>query len=286
MIPLKNIVVIYHAPCPDGFAAAYAAWRKFGDNAHYLPAGHGLNFDADLTGKEVYMLDFSLKRPQVAAIFAQAKSFVILDHHKTAQEDLAGLSYATFDMHRSGAGLAWDYFHPGVARPSLINFVEDRDLFVWQYQEKTEYFTSNLDTLPYDFLAWHRVAELDRHPAELARFIEDGRQMSEKFQWAARKLADLAEPVEFHGYVAGRVNLPSLFATDVGRYIYEKNATLALLWRIEGGLLYVSMRSANDVDVGAIAQQYGGGGHKNAAAFQLDIKQPEAREFMQRYLFS
>ena len=148
MTPLKNIVVIYHAPCPDGFAAAYAAWRKFGDNASYLPAGHGQNFDVNLAGKVVYMLDFSLKRPQVEALFAQAKSFVILDHHKTAQEDLA------------------------------------------------------------------------------------------------------------------------------------------LLWRIEGGQLYVSMRSANDVDVGAIAKQYGGGGHKNAAAFQMDIKKPETREFMQRYLFS
>ena len=240
----------------------------------------------NLAGKVVYMLDFSLKRPQVEALFAQAKSFVILDHHKTAQEDLAGLPYATFDMHRSGAGMAWDYFHPDVPRPSLIDFVEDRDLFVWKYKEKTEYFTSNLDTLPYDFQAWHLVAELDRHPDDLARFIESGRQMSEKFQWAARKLANLAEPVEFHGYAAGRVNLPSLFTTDVGRYIYEQNGTLALLWRIEGGLLHVSMRSANDIDVGAIAKQYGGGGHKNAAAFQMDIEKPETREFMQRYLFT
>ena len=286
MAPLKSIVVIYHAPCPDGFAAAYAAWLKFSDNASYLPAGHGQNFDVNLAGKEVYMLDFSLKRPQLEEIFAQAKSFLILDHHKTAQEDLEGLSYASFDMHRSGAGLAWDYFHPGVSRPSLINFVEDRDLFVWKYKEKTEYFTSNLDTLPYDFEAWHQVAELDQHPDDLARFIENGRQMSEKFQWAARKLAELAEPVDFHGYVAGRVNLPSLFATDVGRYIYEKNGTLALLWRIEDGRLYVSMRSVKNVDVGAIAKQHGGGGHKNAASFQLDIKKPETLEFMQQYLFS
>ena len=53
MAPLKSIVVIYHAPCPDGFAAAYAAWRKFGDNASYLSAGHGQLFDVDLADKEV-----------------------------------------------------------------------------------------------------------------------------------------------------------------------------------------------------------------------------------------
>jgi len=37
MEPLKEIVIIYHADCPDGFGAAYAAWKKFGDKASYLP---------------------------------------------------------------------------------------------------------------------------------------------------------------------------------------------------------------------------------------------------------
>ena len=35
------IAVIYHADCIDGFGAAYAAWRKFGDAARYLPMHHG-----------------------------------------------------------------------------------------------------------------------------------------------------------------------------------------------------------------------------------------------------
>ena len=33
----KNIVVLYHADCLDGFGAAYAAWEKFGDTAEYIP---------------------------------------------------------------------------------------------------------------------------------------------------------------------------------------------------------------------------------------------------------
>jgi hypothetical protein len=35
--PLTDTVVIYHADCRDGFGAAYAAWKKFGDNASYIP---------------------------------------------------------------------------------------------------------------------------------------------------------------------------------------------------------------------------------------------------------
>lgn len=284
MAALQNIVVIYHSPCPDGFGAAYAAWRKFGDSASYLPASHGRKFDTDLAGKEVYMLDFSLKRPQLETIFAQAKSFVILDHHKSSQEDLVGLPYAIFDMHRSGAGLAWDYFHPGLLRPALIDFVEDRDLFAWKYGANTEYFTSHLDTLPFDFDAWHRVAMLDTEALE--GFIDVGEPMSKKFQWAARTMAELAEPILFHGHDAGRLNVPALFTTDVGTFIYRNNGTLAVLWRIEAGLLYVSMRSAKGIDVSAIARLYGGGGHENAASFKLDIKKPDTQAFMRQYLFN
>lgn len=39
--------------------------------------------------------------------------------------------YALFDMDRSGAGITWDFFHPGKARPALIDHVEDRDL--WRF---------------------------------------------------------------------------------------------------------------------------------------------------------
>ena len=34
---LKDIVVIYHAHCQDGFGSAYAAYQKFGDTATYIP---------------------------------------------------------------------------------------------------------------------------------------------------------------------------------------------------------------------------------------------------------
>ena len=36
-----NISVLYHADCPDGFGGAYAAWKKFGDTAEYIPVKYG-----------------------------------------------------------------------------------------------------------------------------------------------------------------------------------------------------------------------------------------------------
>ena len=38
--PLPTLIY-YHADCIDGFGAAYAAWRHFGQNASYHPMHHG-----------------------------------------------------------------------------------------------------------------------------------------------------------------------------------------------------------------------------------------------------
>lgn len=56
-----STIVIYHADCPDGFGAAFAAWLVFGDSAQYVPARFG-EPAPDVRGKEVYILDFSRQK--------------------------------------------------------------------------------------------------------------------------------------------------------------------------------------------------------------------------------
>ena len=50
----KDIVVLYHNNCTDGFSSAWVAWKKFGNKAEYI--GIGLD-DSPLRGlinKEIY----------------------------------------------------------------------------------------------------------------------------------------------------------------------------------------------------------------------------------------
>ena len=118
-------LVIYHANYTDGFGAAFAAWLKLGDEAEYLPmeynpSSHKHIFCHD---REVYILDFSFPKPVMDAIFQHAKRVVWLDHHKTAFEMWckternlymhgAGTNHLVcLDNNKSGALLAWEYFH-------------------------------------------------------------------------------------------------------------------------------------------------------------------------------
>src|SRR5665213_864100 len=140
---------IYHGNCADGFTAAWAVHKAMGvGDADYHPGVYGQE-PPDVTGRDVIMVDFSYKRPVLEAMAAKARSILILDHHKTAAEDLSGLGYipvqyddfvetndpaarvgVIFDMERSGAQVTWDFFHDA-PRPLLVDYVGDRDL--WRF---------------------------------------------------------------------------------------------------------------------------------------------------------
>src|SRR5512145_2838648 len=103
-------LVIYHADCVDGFTAAWSAWRALGEAAEYLPTHHG-TVPPDAQGREVYLLDFAYPRAECLALARSASNLLVLDHHKTALEELGDQPFARLDMHQSGAGLAWRHFH-------------------------------------------------------------------------------------------------------------------------------------------------------------------------------
>lgn len=97
-------LVIYHANCADGFAAAFAAWLKLGDDAEYVPMQYGKDDVFKIppwTARDVYILDFSLPRDYMDKIFSEAKRVVWLDHHKTAlrecenQKGNVGISFGS-----------------------------------------------------------------------------------------------------------------------------------------------------------------------------------------------
>jgi hypothetical protein len=67
-------------------------------------------------------------------------------------------------------------------------------------------------------------------------------------------------------------NCPPHLASDVGHQLANASGTYGLLWYInKEGKCICSLRSNGDYDVSAIAKAFGGGGHKNAAGFEVDI---------------
>ncbi len=130
-------LVIYHGRrCPDGFASALAAWLYYDGQAELLALDHGdvktIEDLPALDGRAVYILDFSFPAEILRQIEQRAAKLVLLDHHKSAADQLVGFACRAgvvhFDMHKSGARLAWQFFQGDKALPDMVRFIEDRDI--------------------------------------------------------------------------------------------------------------------------------------------------------------
>jgi uncharacterized protein len=270
-------LVIYHGRrCPDGFAAALAAWLFYEGRAEFLGLDHGDTQSVSdlpaLGGRAVYILDFSFPPDILRCIADRAAKLVLLDHHKSAAEKLTGFAchcgVVHFDMNKSGARLAWEFFQAAKPLPDLLRFVEDRDIWVWQYPESAG-FLAALDMEAFDFARWAEIASFS--PDQLTNFMARGQAMDEKFRKLAFDIADGAQPITFNGQRGLMVNAPGVFHSLVGNTLSEKSGTFALMWVAgKDGVIKVGLRSQRGFDCIALAESMGGGGHAQACGFKMD----------------
>lgn len=271
---------IYHGNCADGFGAAWTVRRHLGaENVEFLAGHYGMTAP-DVTGRIVIIVDFSFPLEVLQAMAQQAFAVLVLDHHKTAAEALAELPRAprhfhawtydspklsaVFDMNRSGAGIAWDFFFPEHQRPPLINHIEDRDL--WRFKlDGTREILANLFSHPQDFEVWD---ELMQQPMRAA--IAAGTAINRKHH---KDVADLVASSKRRMLIGGHdvpaANLPYIHASDAG-HLMAQGEKFAACYQDSTDHRYFSLRSSDEgMDVGEIAKQYGGGGHRNAAGFKV-----------------
>ncbi len=272
-------LVIYHGGgCPDGFASALAAWLFYGGQAEFIGLDHGDVKSAadlpDVAGRAVYILDFSFSPELMRAIDERAAKLVMLDHHKSAAESLGGFvcrcGEIHFDMKKSGARLAWEFFQAGKPLPDLVKFVEDRDIWVWQYAQSPA-FLAALDMEPCDFTRWADIANFT--PVQLQNFMARGQAMDEKFSKLAADLAEDARPVVFNGISGLMVNAPSVFHSLIGDTLAKKSGSFALMWTFnKSGVVKVGLRSRSGFDCIPLARSMGGGGHAQACGFKMPVE--------------
>lgn len=252
-------IVLYHAECLDGFGAAWAIWKQF-PNAKFIPVKHGNPPPADLKDQRVVIVDFSYSRPILEAMAAETKELLILDHHITAEQALTGLSYAYFDLKKSGAVLGWEWAH-GTAAPWLLEYVQDKDLWTWILPGSRE-INAALASYPFDFQQWDSFTQ--------ATLEQEGRAILRYEQELVAKLAAQAVMVEFQGEIVPSVH-SSVLTSQIGERL-SSHHPFCVIWHDRDERRYFSMRSRDDgTDVGAIAASFGGGGHTHAAGFSVPL---------------
>lgn len=293
----KNPLVIYHGKCADGFSAAWCF--------HHVEQYWEMNFDfhagiyndppPDVTDRVVYLVDFSYKSAVVEEMAKTAKQIILIDHHKTAIEDLAGLIgngtiNAYTDLERSGAVLAWDFLfnsHHGdngdvlethdrgspyyVEPPKLLRYIQDRDLWKFKLANSRE-VNANVFSFDYSFENWDKLMKANEH--DLMQMTVAGAAIERKHHKDIKELLDVCQrTMDIGGYTVPVASLPYTLTSDAGHAMavaHNKGEDFAACYWDTATHRIFSLRSAdNGMDVSNVASQYGGGGHKHAAGFRV-----------------
>jgi oligoribonuclease NrnB/cAMP/cGMP phosphodiesterase (DHH superfamily) len=270
---VKKPLCIYHGNCADGFTSAWVVRQALGDDVDFH-AGVYQNAPPEVEGRDVVMVDFSYKRPVLEQMRDRAASVLILDHHKTAEADLRDLPgvVATFDMNRSGARITWDHYFPGKEPPTLLLHVEDRDL--WRFAlRKTREIQASVFAYPYEFKVWDYLMS-----ADLEKLAVEGEAIERKHFKDIRELVGVVtREFTIAGYTVPVANLPYTLTSDAGHLLAKGKPFAGCYWDTPDGRVF-SLRSQDDgLDVGEVAKQYGGGGHKHASGFRVPYGHELAR---------
>ena len=279
-------MVIYHKSCSDGFCAAFCLYkyRKMKGELRdivYIPRNYTDSIP-DVAGKNVLVLDFSFKKEICIEMMKKANKFLLLDHHKTAMDELNELSCPNgkiyFDMDKSGAMLAWEYCFPGVEAPELVKLVQDRDLWRWELEDSKEFSYIFMD-VPFIFEEYEKY--LDHNV--ILETKKNGKIIREYVDRCVKSDARRSVCCTFLGYHVRALNC-TRYISEVGNEMVNmmweresgelgESVDFAVLWRYDQiKHKYVfSLRGNGRVDTSFVSQTFGGGGHPNASGFVLDV---------------
>lgn len=265
------MICIYHSNCADGFTGAWVVRKALGDSTPitFYPGKYGDTNLPVVDGEDVLLVDFSYKRPVLTELRDRAKSITILDHHKTAEADLKDLPgiETVFDMNRSGARIAWDYFFPSVEPPQLLKHIEDRDL--WRFAlRSTREIQISVFSYPYEFAVWDHLMTCD-----LDLLAKEGETLDRKHFKDIREIIDQAtRRMVIGGVNVPVVNLPYTMASDAGHILSKGEYFAASYYDTQNGRNFSLRSQPEGMDVSQIALMYGGGGHRNAAGFNVSFE--------------
>jgi uncharacterized protein len=272
---MERTLVLYHGNCPDGFGGAYSAWKKFGDTAEYIPLHRGEPVPEHIDGAHLYLIDFTYPKEQMDDLLRRAASLVVLDHHEGIREVVEAMPDHVFDSNRSGATIAWTYFHPDTPVPLLLEHLEDQDIYRHALPD-TVPLHAYLEVHPFTFELWDEVREALDNSETREAMLAKARIYAEYYELLAQIAVAKAKLVSFEGMEIyfGTAHPFKSLKSHVGNLLAKKQGPCSLVVTAHPNGYGVSIRGDGTINVAEIAQKYGGNGHPNASGFLIPREGP------------
>lgn len=268
---MRSTYIIYHANCLDGMTSAAIAYKKFGDQATYLPGVYHKQPLADVQDADVYLLDFTMQEQPLRELLAKGNRVTIIDHHEDPVKAIQHVPVheLIYDKNESGASLTWAYFFPELVPPRMVEYAKDYDLWKFKYPE-TNGFISWLEQFPLDIKVFKE--KLGMTDAEYQGALDIGTPLYTYKMNLVTAIIAQARPCIIKGRSGWMVNGPYPLASVIGNELSKKHGTFALVWSERSDrMVQMSFRSDGTKEPQQIAEELGGNGHKSAAGVALSL---------------
>lgn len=277
---MKPITVLSHGNCFDGYSAAYVARAFYPANqVEFLWGTYGKPVPELPGGDTLLVTDYYLTWDRIVQEAKKYRRIICIDHHVTAQkhlQDHIGTHYVDgcqveiiFDMKHSGAYLTWKYFFGEASVPNFIKHISDRD--TWQFNlEGTKMFHAALVSYPMDFKVWDKLFT----DQGVVKLIVEGPPCKRYMDQLVQNIIRSSFEVQDGPHKIAMVNT-TIAWSEVGEALCLKypEADFSMTYTVHRDYAHMSLRSDNQnpnaFDVGTYAEQFGGGGHRHAAGFQV-----------------
>ncbi len=293
---IKFDTIVYHKCCPDGVSGLWCAHKYNKNEFEKISMNAGVDPIFETTDKDIIFIDVCPSINYLLVHTKIAKSITVIDHHKSAfdiynknnviLDEIENLKMI-FDMNRSGAQMAWDFFFENKPRCWFIDYVGDRDLWKWELPNSKEISAS------FDFKNYFMEEDLEKLDLlsnftneEKNQLISTGLIINEYQQQLIESALDYSyEAILYVDDKIYNVRISHIIGGMVSE-LGNKLATECLsdgslpdfgvVWNynIKSETWYVSLRGHdNSPDLSIIAKHFGGGGHAKASGFKIESPQ-------------
>lgn len=275
----------YHKVDWDGVASAAIVQHCIPDVILH-PFNYDCEFPLDQIDRNdvVYFVDVSLQPyTKIFEVCAKAKRVIIIDHHKTlidaanssAKPDNLEL---VLDPTFAGCELVWNYFNPKEETPRAICLLGQYDSWRDKEEKKKPYDREWEIALSFQF--GMRNYELDvtffrenvLFDSTLVPEIIERGELILKYQDNQNKIAMKSSFLfEIEGFKCLCLNTGFRNSQVFSSVWNEKEYDMMLAFSYTGSRWsYSAYSTKQNIDCGAFAKMFGGGGHRGAAGFYTD----------------
>lgn len=263
------MICIYHSKDLDGLSSGAIVKRKYPD-CQLIGWDYGQPIPELPAFGQIIMVDVTFPMPIMRHL---RNRLIVMDHHKSFIEEWEKVSkydstilLGKREIGKAGCLLTWEYLFPGLEVPKWVKHLSDYDL--WKGVGTP---TWELETLPFQYGMRNVINHPDDfHNLDYDEILSNGRiicdYVKQSNMYSCQRNSFV---IEFEGF---RTVCLNIFGASTGTFdsVYDPlKHDLMLGFNYTGEFWSISLRSTGNIDCSALAKKHGGGGHADAAGFQV-----------------